>query len=308
MHRLLITHPLPSAVSDHASAQGVELDVHNSETPMPHAQLAERLRDKHALVCTVNDRIDAELLGAAPQLRVVANCAVGFDNIDVDAATHAGVQVTNTPDVLTDATADLAMALILATARRIPEGDRHLRAGNYRHWKLHQEQLGLDVFGQTLGIFGLGRIGRAVAYRAQRGFDMTVLATSRTQPAASELPSLDVEFVDFDDLLARSDIISIHAPMTESTHHIFDAAAFERMTSSSILVNTARGALVDEAASHGRWTPAKSGGRDWTCSKPNRTSTPASYAITTGSCSSHTSAAQRNARVGAWPRSRWTTR
>jgi lactate dehydrogenase-like 2-hydroxyacid dehydrogenase len=165
----------------------------------------------------------------------------------VAAATRAGVAVTNTPRVLTEATADLAFALLLATARRVPEGDAFLREGRYTHWRVRQEQTGVDVHGATLGLFGLGQIGRAVARRA-RGFDMTVLYHD-VQPLPDEdEAALGVAYVPFEELLARSDFVSVHAPLTDTTRHRFDAAAFAAMKPTAMLINTARGPIVDEAA------------------------------------------------------------
>jgi lactate dehydrogenase-like 2-hydroxyacid dehydrogenase len=178
---------------------------------------------------------------------VVVNCAVGFDNINNEAATRRGVMVTNTPGALTDATADLAFTLILAAARRVPEADTFLRAGRYRHWKLHQEQLGLDVFGRTLGLFGLGKIGQAVAYRARRGFDMRCSTTTPSAWTVIE-QELRVQYVSFKTLLAESEIISIHVPLTPETHHALSADVFEAMKPTAIMVNTARGPVIDEGA------------------------------------------------------------
>jgi glyoxylate reductase len=178
--------------------------------------------------------VDGALLDALPSVRVVANFAVGYDNIDVPACTARGVWVTNTPDVLTDATADLTWALLLALARRMREGERLVREGRFEGWAPTM-LLGMELSGRTLGLYGFGRIGRAVARRAE-GFGMRVLHTTRTSG------------VPFEVLLARSDVISIHAPLSLETHHAFDEAAFSRMQRHALLVNTARGPIVDEAA------------------------------------------------------------
>jgi lactate dehydrogenase-like 2-hydroxyacid dehydrogenase len=164
----------------------------------------------------------------------------------VAAATRAGVAVTNTPRVLTEATADLAFALLLATARRVPEGDAFLREGRYTHWRVQQEQTGVDVHGATLGLFGLGQIGRAVARRA-RGFDMTVLYHDVQRLTGEDEAALGVAYVSFEELLERSDFVSVHAPLLDSTRHRFDAGAFARMKPTAMLINTARGPIVDEA-------------------------------------------------------------
>jgi glyoxylate reductase len=201
---------------------------------------ANRPADADAIVCLLRDRIDAALMDAAPRLRVIANVAVGYDNIDVGAATARGICVANTPDVLTEATADLAFALALAAARRLGEGERLVRSGGWRGWELGQ-LLGQDVWGRVMGVIGLGRIGRAVARRA-RGFGMDVLYT---QP--HEAPG-EAGFVSFDELLARADVVSLHCPLTAETRNLIDARALARMKPTAILVNTARGACVDEAA------------------------------------------------------------
>lgn len=227
---------------------GIEVDVRRDPEPLPYAELTSRLNGFDAAICLLTDKIDEALLVANPQLKVVANCAVGVDNIDLDAATRHGVFVTNTPDVLTDATADLAFSLLLSVARRVPEGDAFLRAGRYRFWRLRQEQTGLDVYGQVLGVFGLGKIGRAVAERARGGFAMTVLYHDAYRLPVEDEERLGVEYVPFEELLERSDYVSIHAPLTPETRHSFDADAFARMKASAVLVNTARGPIVDEAA------------------------------------------------------------
>jgi lactate dehydrogenase-like 2-hydroxyacid dehydrogenase len=211
---------------------------------------AEELRrgaaGAEAIVCTLTERIDAAVLDAAgPQLRVVANVAVGYDNVDVTAATERGVVVTNTPGVLDEATADLAFGLVLAAARRIAEGDRLVRSG--RPWVWGPTMMtGLDVSaGAALGIVGFGRIGRAVARRA-RGFGMRLLATPTRSALSPE--DADVTFVPRPDLLERSDVVTLHVPLTPETHHLIDAAALARMRPTALLVNTARGGIVDTDA------------------------------------------------------------
>jgi len=191
--------------------------------------------------------VDAAALEASPRLKVVANVAVGYDNIDVDAATERGVVVTNTPDVLTETTAELTLALLLALARRVVEADRYVRAGRFRGWELRQPHLGTDLHGKTLGLFGMGRIGQAVGRRAALGFGLDVRYTARAPK-----PALDWEYgfrpVDFDTLLRESDFLSLHAPLTPDTRHRFTLAEFERMKPTALLVNAARGPLVKEAA------------------------------------------------------------
>ncbi|HEX8691176.1 MAG TPA: D-glycerate dehydrogenase [Longimicrobium sp.] len=204
------------------------------------------LGDADALVTILTERVDAALLERAPKLRVVANAVVGYEHVDLAACRARGIVVTNTPDVLTDATADLAWALILATVRRLPQAERDLRAGRFHGWGFW-DYLGGDLGGKTLGIFGMGRIGRAVARRAG-GFGMRVVYHSRSRLAEDEERSLGAESVSFDELLARSDVLSLHAPLTPETRHVIGAGALARMRPGSFLVNTARGALVDEAA------------------------------------------------------------
>jgi glyoxylate reductase len=204
------------------------------------------LAEADALLCLLTDRVDAALLDRAPRLRIVANAVVGYEHVDVRACAARGIVVTNAPDVLTEATADLAWALILATVRRLPQAERSLRAGEFHGWGFW-DYLGGDLAGATLGIFGMGRIGRAVARRAA-GFGMRVAYHSRTRLPADEEARLGAEPVSFDDLLARSDVLTLHAPLTAETRHAVGREALGRMRPGSYLVNTARGALVDEAA------------------------------------------------------------
>jgi glyoxylate reductase len=207
------------------------------------------LREADALVCLLLDRIDARVLAGAPRLKVVANCAVGVDNIDFAAARAAGVTVTNTPDVLTEATAELAFALLLAAARRLGEGERLVRGGAWGGWALDQ-LLGVQLLGKTLGIVGFGRIGQAMARRA-RGFGMNVvyaqggsITPARGRDAAFE----GARRVELDELFATADAISLHCPLTPETYHLVDARRLAQVKPTAVLVNTARGACVDDAA------------------------------------------------------------
>lgn len=206
----------------------------------------DALGEAEALVCLLTHRVDAALLEKAPRLRVVANAVVGFEHVDVAACRARGIVVTNTPDVLTGATADLAWALILAAVRRLPQAERSLRAGEFGGWGFW-DYLGGDLEGRTLGIYGMGRIGRAVARRAA-GFGMRVVYHSRTPLSAEDERALAAERVGFDELIERGDVISLHAPLTPDTRHAFGRDVLRRMRPGSVLVNTARGALVDEAA------------------------------------------------------------
>ena len=204
------------------------------------------LADADALVCLLTDRVDAALLDAAPRLRVVANAVVGYEHVDLAACRARGIVVTNTPDVLTEATADLTWALILATVRRLPQAERSLRAGEFHGWGFW-DYLGGDLAGATLGVFGMGRIGRAVARRAG-AFGMRVAYHSRTRLSGDEERALGAEWVDFDALVATADVLTLHAPLTPETRHVVDAGVLRRMKPGSWLVNTSRGPLVDEAA------------------------------------------------------------
>jgi glyoxylate reductase len=231
--RVLITRRLALAPGSVLGA-GLEVDQHDAETLLERSALLRRVHEVSAVLCGPGDRIDKELLEAAPRLRIVANHAVGYDNVDVPACTGRSVWVTNTPDVLTDATADLTWALILALARRLREGERMLRAGGFHGWAPTM-LLGRDLHGRTLGILGYGRIGRAVARRAE-GFGMRVLFTAKGGGAP------------LDELLDQSDVLSIHVPLNEKTRHLIGASELLRMKKGALLVNTARGPIVDEAA------------------------------------------------------------
>ena len=231
--RVLITRRLALAPGSVLGA-GLEVDQHDAETLLERPALLRRVHEVSALLCGPGDRVDKEVLEAAPRLRIVANHAVGYDNVDVPACTSRGVWVTNTPDVLTDATADLTWALILALARRLREGERMLRAGEFRGWAPTM-LLGRDLHGRTLGILGYGRIGRAVARRAE-GFGMRVLFAAKGGG------------VPLDELLAQSDVLSVHCPLNEETRHLIGAAELLRMKKGALLVNTARGPIVDENA------------------------------------------------------------
>jgi glyoxylate reductase len=202
---------------------------------IPREEFLNRAKDKDGLLTMVSDQVDAALLDAAgPQLKIVANHGVGYDNIDVAECTRRGILVTNTPDVLTEATADLTWSLILACVRRVAEGDRLLRAGKPWIWGPRM-MLGHDLYGKTLGVVGYGRIGQATARRAA-GFGMRVIHHSRSGGHC------------FEELVASSDVISVHAPLTPTTRHMFNADVFRLMKPTAVLVNTARGPLVDEAA------------------------------------------------------------
>jgi glyoxylate reductase len=213
---------------------------------IPRAELLARVADKDALVVLLTEKVDAELLAAAPKLRVASTVSVGFDNIDVPACTQRKVVATNTPGVLDETTADLAWTLLMAIARRIVEGDSWVRSGTWPGWDIDQ-LLGGDVWGKTLGLIGFGRIGRAMAVRA-RGFQMRVLYQNRTRAAADVERELHAELVDLDRLLRESDFISLHVPLSAETRHLISRDALDKMKPTAYLVNTARGPVVDEAA------------------------------------------------------------
>lgn len=227
-------------------AQYFEVDANQGDTPFTPAQLAERLTDKDGALITLTERIDAALLARCPKLKAVCNIAVGYNNIDLKACTERGVMATNTPGVLDASTADFTWALILATARRVTEAEAWLRAGQWSGWKLKQF-LGTDVHHATLGILGMGRIGQAVARRA-RGFDMTVLYHNTRRLSAEVEKSCHAAYVSMDELLARADILTLHMPYSPTTHHIIGAAELARMKSTAILINAARGGVVDDQA------------------------------------------------------------
>jgi glyoxylate reductase len=209
------------------------------------AALRSGLSQSVGAIVTLTDRVDADVLASAPRLKIVANYAVGYNNIDVEAARRRGIVVTNTPDVLTDATADLTWALILATARRVIEGDRLVRSGHWSGWTPTQ-LLGTAVAGRTLGIVGMGRIGQAVAQRAA-GFRMNVCYSSRRR-LDSPAEGTAWEFLSLPALLAASDIITLHVPLTPETRHLIGARELAKMRRDAIVINTARGPIVDEAA------------------------------------------------------------
>ena len=236
--RVLVAAPL---VGDAVARLSTLADVDQADHPLGRDELLARVRGVAGLVSLLVHHVDAELLGAAPTLRVVGNHAVGVDNVDLAACAARGVVVTNTPGVLTEATADLAFALLLDAARRVTEGDRLVRAGAWQGWA-PTAHLGRRVHGATLGIVGFGRIGRAVAARA-RGFSMRVLYTSR-----SVVEGVDARRVSLSELLAEADFVSLHAPLDASTRGMIGAAELAAMRPGAVLVNTARGALVDEAA------------------------------------------------------------
>jgi len=243
---VLVTRRLPQAAMD-AITSRTDADVWDDEWAIPRDELLRRVAGKRGAVTLLTEKVDDEFLDAAgPDLVIVANYAVGFDNIDVPALTKRGVMATNTPDVLTETTADTAWALLMAAARRVPEGDRFLRAGTEWIWG-PQMMLGQDIHGKTLGVVGFGRIGQSVARRAG-GFGMKVVYFDVYRPSEEIERSVNAEYRELDDLLAEADFISIHVALTPETRHLFGAEQFRRMKDTAVIVNTSRGPVIDEAA------------------------------------------------------------
>jgi glyoxylate reductase len=245
MPKVLVSRKIPQAAVD-LLREHVQVDYNLEDRALSPSELAARLQDCEGLVCLLLDKINEELLAKCPKLKVTSNVAVGFDNIDLAAATRRGVMATNTPGVLTDTTADFAFALLMAAARRVAEADRYVREGRFQEWGI-ELLLGQDIHHATLGVLGLGRIGLAMARRA-RGFDMRVIYHDeiRAQPDVEKEYAL--EFVARETVLTEADFISLHVPLLPSTRHLISARELGMMKKTAILVNTSRGPVVDEAA------------------------------------------------------------
>jgi len=241
---ILISCMLPDAAVRLARGRA-RVDIYDGEAPLRKPELMARLKGRQGLICLITDQIDDELLAGCPDLRVVANVAVGFNNIDVDAATRRGVVITNTPDVLTETTADFAWALLMATARRVVEGDQFVRQGRFTQWE-YMRLIGGDVHGKTLGIIGFGRIGRAMARRAG-GFGMRVLYQDAAPADAATERGLNATRADLATLLRESDFVSVHTPLLPETRHLIGADALKAMKKTAYLINASRGPVVDEA-------------------------------------------------------------
>lgn len=245
--KVFVCRNLPQSVFDRLEEAGLEYEVYPEDQIIPKAVLLEKVKDADALLSILTDPIDKEVFDAAQKLKIVANYAVGYNNIDVEEATKRGIPVTNTPGVLTDASADLAWALLFSTARRVVESDNYLRDGKFDGWG-PTHFLGQDITGATLGIIGAGRIGQAVAKRAE-AFSMKVLYHSRQQkPDFESSINPKPEFVELDDLLKRSDFVSIHVALTPETKHMIGERELKMMQPHSVLINTSRGSVIDEAA------------------------------------------------------------
>jgi lactate dehydrogenase-like 2-hydroxyacid dehydrogenase len=227
-------------------AQHCEVLDNQADVPYSPDALAAKLAGCEGLMCALTDKVDAALLTRCPNLKAVANIAVGYNNIDVPACTARGIKVTNTPGVLDDSTADLAFALILATARRVTEVEAYIRKGEWTGWKLKQ-WLGVDVHHATLGIIGMGRIGQAIAKRAA-GFDMKVMYHNRTRVAPEIEQRANAAYVSMDELLAQSDFVVLQMPYTPETHHLIGVTELSKMKPGAILINSTRGGVVDDKA------------------------------------------------------------
>jgi len=243
--RVLASRPLFPAAQQILSAH-CEMEYWKQPERISKDELFRRIKDKEGLICLLTEQVNEELLRVAPKLRIVANVAVGFDNIDLQACTKRGVVATNTPGVLDETTADFAWTLMMAVARRLGEGEALARSGNWKGWDLDQ-LVGTDVYGKTLGIVGFGRIGRAVARRAA-GFQIKVIYSDAVRAPQEVEKELKAEYRDFNALLAEADFVSVHVPLLAETRGLFDASRFHRMKPTAFLINTSRGPVVDEAA------------------------------------------------------------
>ena len=242
--KVFLTRPLPQAaverIAEHCEVSGNPEDVR-----LPATQLAEACRDIEGLVAS-GTPVNAELLKQAPRLRVVSTVGVGYDSIDVAACTRRRILVTNTPGVVTEATADVTFLLLIAVARRLVEADRYVREGHWKHWAWGC-MWGTDLVGKTLGIYGFGRIGQAVAQRA-RGFSLRILYYSAERPTPAREQELGAQYVDRETLLRESDFLTLHVPLAPDTHHLISSAEFSLMKPTAFLINTSRGKVVEEAA------------------------------------------------------------
>jgi glyoxylate reductase len=242
--KVLISRPIQQSVIDRIF-EHCEVLVHPVDEPMPVELLAEAVRDVDGLMC-VGVRVSKDIIDGSSKLRVISNVAVGYDNIDVEACNGRGILVTNTPDVLTEATADLGFALILAAARRVVEGDRYVREGRWSQWQWNA-MWGAEIHGKTLGLYGFGRIAQALARRG-RGFSMRILYHARHRVSDEIEKSLGAKFVDRNTMLRESDFLSLHVPLTPETRHAVSTPQLALMKPTAYLINTARGPVVDEQA------------------------------------------------------------
>lgn len=241
---IFVTRRVPQAGLDLLG--DFDVTINPEDRVLSRDELAANAQGKDAVLCLLTDAIDDELMAALPTVKIFANYAVGFDNIDVEAATRRKIAVTNTPGVLTGTTADLAWALLMSAARRVVDSDKYTRAGQFKGWG-PMMYLGVDIHYKTLGIVGMGRIGQAVAWRS-RGFDMKVLYTDRKRISLELEKMLRVTFVTLDELLRESDFVSLHVPLRRTTRHLIGKKQLEMMKKTAVLVNTSRGPVVDERA------------------------------------------------------------
>ncbi|MBI5133494.1 MAG: D-glycerate dehydrogenase [Thaumarchaeota archaeon] len=248
MRRLAVyvTRNIPKAVQ--ILSGSCDLTIHKKSIPPSKREIIKNVEDKDGLLCSLSDNIDSEVITCAKRLKVISSYSVGYDHIDIEAATKHGICVTYTPEVLTETTADLAFALLLATARRVAEADALVRKGKWGNtgWK-YDFMLGSDIYGKTLGIIGLGRIGSAVARRA-KGFSMNVLYHNRNRLSLEKENELSVKYRSLEDLLKESDFVSIHLPLAKNTFHLLNEQKLKLMKPTAYLINTARGSIVDERA------------------------------------------------------------
>lgn len=242
--RVLLTRKLHKFALDHLKRKYL-VEVHSGKIPMPRKKLLEKIRNVDGLICFPYDKIDSEIIDSAKNLKTICTYSVGFDHIDIGAARKKKIQIGYTPDVLTNATADLTISLMLDVMRRVTEGDRIIRAGKWKEIYGAYDYVGDDIEGKTLGILGLGRIGKAVAKRA-KAFDMKILYHNRSRISAPEEKSLGVRYASFLQLLQNSDVLSIHVPHTKYTERIINIKALRKMKKTGFLINTSRGKIIDE--------------------------------------------------------------
>ncbi len=243
--KVFVTQNIPQAGLDLLMKE-CEVFVNTEDRVLSKAEIMEQLKGMDGMLCLLTDEIDGEIMDAEPNLKVISNYAVGFNNINVDEATKRGIPITNTPGVLTETTADFAWTLLMGIARRLVEADKFTRAGKFKGWR-PRLLLGSDIYGKTIGIVGMGRIGQAMARRA-KGFNMNILYYDEYRPDAKLEKELGITYVPFDELLQKSDYVSIHVPLMESTHHFIGERELKLMKKSAYLINSARGPIVDEKA------------------------------------------------------------
>jgi lactate dehydrogenase-like 2-hydroxyacid dehydrogenase len=245
--KTFLTRRIPKKAIDYLLKNDIELEMNEEDRVLTKDEILKGVKGKDGLICLLTDSIDADIIEfAGPQLKIIANYAVGYNNIDVEAANKLKIPVTNTPGVLTETTADFTMALLLAISRKIVESDKFTRAGNFKGWG-PLLQLGSDVYGKTIGIIGCGRIGSAVAHRATLGFNMKVLYFDEKRQIELE-KKLQMEFCSLKKLLSNADFISLHVPLTEETKYLIDKDELSLMKNTAYLINTSRGAVINEQA------------------------------------------------------------